>query len=73
MCILRFHARAGYLHHHETLLKEIKAHPCAQRQDEPPDQFDVERSALTDRNLNVPYESGIRYPSLVAVLNRQLM
>jgi hypothetical protein len=27
MCILRFHARAGYLQTYETLLKEIKNHP----------------------------------------------
>ncbi len=26
MCILRFHARAGYLQHYETLLKEIDLH-----------------------------------------------
>ena len=27
MCIIRFHARAGYLQHYETLLKEINSHP----------------------------------------------
>jgi hypothetical protein len=27
LCILRFHARAGYLQTYETLLKEINAHP----------------------------------------------
>jgi hypothetical protein len=73
MCILRFHARTGYLQHYETLLKEINADPCAQSHDELLDQYDVKRSALPIRNLNVPCESGIRYPSLVAMLNRQLM
>ena len=68
MCILRFHARAGYLQHYETLLKEIDLHPTSDAlQDEPGDQYEV------DRNLNVPCESGIRYPSLVAMHNRQLM
>ncbi len=28
MCILRFHARAGYLQHYETLLKELNTHPA---------------------------------------------
>ena len=28
----------------------------------PPDQYEVETAALADRNLNVPCESGIRYP-----------
>ena len=27
MCIIRFHARAGYLQTYETLLKEIQSHP----------------------------------------------
>ena len=40
---------------------------------EPVDQYDVERFALADRNLNVPCESGIRYPSLVVMHNRELM
>ncbi len=26
MCILYFHARAGYLQHHETLLQQISYH-----------------------------------------------
>ncbi len=75
MCIWCFHARAGYLQHYETLLKEINADACAQSHNELLDQYDVKRSALPIRNLNVPCasESGIRYPSLVAMLNRQLM
>ena len=68
MCILRFHARAGYLLTYETLLKEIKNHP---ENSAPLDQYAVESVALADRNLNVPCESGIRYPSLVAMLNSQ--
>ena len=74
MCILRFHARAGYLQHYETLLKEVQLHPAPEAsQQEPVDQYDVELCTLADRNHNVPCESGIRYPSLVAMQNRPLM
>ena len=52
MCILRFHARAGYLQHYETLLKELNVHPASDPV--PPDQYEVERAALSDSNLNVP-------------------
>ena len=69
MCIIRFHARAGYLQQYETLLKEINSHPGSE--EVPPDQYEVETVALADRNLNVPCESGIHYPSLVAMLNRE--
>ena len=69
MCILRFHARAGYLQHYETLLKELNAHPATDPV--PPDQFGVERVALSDCNLNVPCESGIRYPSFLVMMSRQ--
>ena len=68
MCIIRFHARAGYLQQYETLLKEINSHPGSE--EVPQDQYEVETVALADRNLNVPCESGIRYPSLIAMLNR---
>ena len=64
MCILRFHARAGYLQHYETLLKELNGHPASDPV--PPDQYEVERVALADRNLNVPCESGIRFPSFMS-------
>jgi hypothetical protein len=52
MCILCFHARAGYLQHYATLLKEIKAHipEDVGLQAEPEDQYDVECVALADRN-----------------------
>ncbi len=68
MCIIRFHARAGYLQHYETLLKEINSHPGSD--EVPPDQYAVETIALADRNLNVPCELGIRYPTLIAMQNR---
>ena len=50
MCILRFNARAGYLQHYETLLKELEAHVPEDvgSQAEPQDQYDVERVALSD-------------------------
>ena len=72
MCILRFHARAGYLQHYETLLKELNEHPASDPV--PPDQYEVESASLADRNLNVPCESGIRFPSYMVtgmLLRRQ--
>ncbi len=49
MCILSFHAQAGYLQHYETLLKELEDVPDAVgSQAEPEDQYDVERVALSD-------------------------
>ena len=55
----------------ETLLKEINSHPGSE--EVPPDQYEVETVALADRNFNVPCESGIRYPTLIAMLNRRDM
>ena len=69
MCILRFHACAGYLQHYETLLKELNAHPGSDPV--PPDQYEVECAALSDRNLNVPCESGIHFPSYMVMHLRQ--
>jgi hypothetical protein len=46
MCILRFHARAGYIQHYETLLKELNAHPASDPV--PPDQYEVECASLSD-------------------------
>jgi hypothetical protein len=71
MCILRFHARAGYLQTYENLLKEINMHPGSAAV--PDDQYHVEKIALADRNFNLACETGIRYPSLVAMLNRRDM
>jgi hypothetical protein len=42
-------------------------------QTEPQDQYDVERFALADRNHNLPSETGLHYPSLLAMNNRHLM
>jgi hypothetical protein len=33
----------------------------------------VERVTLADRNHNLPSETGLRYPSLVAMYNRHLL
>ena len=71
MCILRFHARAGYLQTYETMLDQLKSHPDSDKV--PQDQCDVERHSLTDCTFNVPCESGISYPSLVVMLNRPEM
>ena len=68
MCILRFHARAGYLQHYETLLKELNEHPAS---DPVQDQYVVECAALSDRNLNLPCESGLCFPSYMVILQRR--
>ncbi len=72
MCILRFHARAGCLQTYETLLKQLSS---LQGSDKEQDQYAVDCVAPADRNFNVPCESGIRYPSLIAIMNsrRQMM
>ena len=62
MCIIRFHARLGYLQTYETLLKEINAHPGSAYVPGADDQYQVECLALADRNMNLPCETGIRYP-----------
>ena len=71
MCILRFHAWAGYLQTYETLLKEINMHPGSAQVDN--NQYLVESVALSDSNFNLACETRILYPSLVAMLNRQSM
>ena len=71
MCILRYHARTGYLQTYETLLKEIHSHPGSAPV--APDQYELECAALADLNFNVPCETGIRYPSLLAMINRRDM
>jgi hypothetical protein len=73
MCIIRFHARAGYLQTYETLLKEINTHPGSDYVPGADDQYQVECLALADRNMNLPCETGICYPSLTAMLNHRDM
>ena len=67
MCILRFHAQAGYLQTYETLLNEINMHPGSVLVDD--NQFIVESVALSDRNFNLACENGIQFPTLVAMPN----
>ncbi len=71
MCILCFHARAGYLQANENLLKEVNLHPGSAPVAD--DQYHVESVALADRNFNIACYTGICYPSLVVMLNCQSM
>ncbi len=73
MCIIRFHARAGYLQTYETLLKEINTHAGSAYVPDADDQYQAECLSLADSNMNIPCETGIRYPSLTAMLNRRDM
>ncbi len=71
-CFVQHAHIENILQTYETLLKEIKNHPESDSSNSAPlNQYTVESVALADRNLNVPCEEGIRYPSLVAMLNRQ--
>jgi hypothetical protein len=49
MCILCFDARAGYLQHYDTLLKELDEHTASNSV--LPDQYEVECVSLADSNL----------------------
>ncbi len=71
ICNLRCHAQAGYLQTYETLLKEINHHPGSAPV--APDQYEVECAALADLKFKVPCETGICYPSLLAMINRRDM
>ena len=68
LCILRFHTRVGFLRHYERLLSELEGFP-----DTPGDKYTADSQGLCDRNFNVACETGIRYPSLPAMLNRDAM
>ena len=68
LCILRFHTRVGFLRHYERLLAELEGLP-----DAPGDKYAADSQVLCDRNFNVACETGIRYPTLSAMLNRDAM
>ena len=65
LCILRFHTRVGYLRNYERLLSELEGFPDAAG-----DKYATDSINLCDRNFNVACETGIRYPTLPAMLNR---
>ncbi len=72
MCILRFHAGAIHLHHYQALLKELnhQVPNDAEPQDEPQDQYALERVTLIDQNHYLPSETCLRFLSLVAMFNQ---
>ncbi len=59
---------AGYLQHSDTLLQEINKHPGSEQV--PDDQYDTETVELFDCNF---MQTGISYPTLVAMLNSRSM
>jgi len=67
LCILRFHTRAAFLQHYERIVSELRGSPDG------PDNFARDATTLADRNFNVACETGIRYPTLSAMLNRSAM
>ena len=74
MCILRFHARRGYLQHYQTLLKELAEEAGAEAGadvDPSGDSYAHDSSLLGDRNFNVACETGIRYPAYETMCRRE--
>jgi len=68
LCILRFHTRVGFLRHYERLLSELEGFP-----DTPGDKYTADSQVLCDSNFNVACETGIHYPTLPAMFNRDAM
>ena len=58
----------GFLRHYERLLAELEGLP-----DAPGDKYATDSQDLCDHNFNVACETGIRYPTLPAMLNRDAM
>jgi hypothetical protein len=77
MCILRFHARRGYLQHYETLLRELDSDGGADAdgvdssESGSNDSYARDSSFLRDRNFNVACETGIRYPAYETICRRE--
>jgi len=79
MCILRFHARRGYLQHYRTLLLELEGDGGADTDSEnsseagsgSSDSYARDSSLLKDRNFNVACEAGIRYPAYETMCKRE--
>jgi hypothetical protein len=67
LCILRFHTRAAFLQHYGRIVSELQGSTADQ------DDFARDATTLADRNFNVACETGIRYPTLSAMLNRGAM
>ena len=61
----------GFLQHYERLLAELEGYP-----DAPGNEYAADSHVLCDCNFNVACETGIRYPTLQAMLkqlNRDVM
>ncbi len=54
--------------HHERLQTEVEGFPHAQG-----DNYTADTQILCDCNFNVAFETGILYPKLPAILNRDAM
>ena len=55
----------GFLQHYERLLSEVEGFPA-----ETANKYAADTQILCDSNFNVACETGIRYPTLPAMLNR---
>ena len=61
MCILRFHARAGYLQTYETMLDQLMSHPDSDQVQQ--DQYDVERHTFEE--LTLPFKGPMEDAGVV--------
>ena len=59
---------SGLPRHYERLMAELEGFHDAQG-----DKYAADSHALCDRNFNVACETGIRYPTLPAMLNRDAL
>ena len=57
-----------FLRHHERLLAELEGFP-----DAPANKYAADSHVLCDHNCYVACETGIRYPTLQAMLNSNAM
>ncbi len=71
LCILRYHCRRGFVQQYEqTRMLEDMVDEGAESQKVALDQDKIASVLNGDRNFSVACESGVRYPTLRAMLNR---
>ena len=69
LCILRYHCRCGLLQQYEQLLEDMVGPGEASTIQL--DRNRMEKALTGDRNFSISCESGVSYPSLRAMMNRE--
>ena len=71
LCILRYHCRRGLAQQYDQMLEDmLDGNDCESRPLEL-DQAKIEQALNGDRNFSISCELGVRYPTLMAMLNRE--